>query len=90
MAAEANDAARATTDRMAVFGPEMRAVLKQIERTQWQQKPVGPMARHVKLKAGEKQWARPVNMALEHQFRVRTPTLTSGLAVFARGFPATV
>ena len=47
----------------------MKTVLKQIERTQWQQKPVGPMAQHVKLKDADKQWARPVNMALEHQFR---------------------
>lgn len=47
--ADIADARRASTDPMAVFGPGMKQVLQKIGKCKWSEKPIGPLAKHVKL-----------------------------------------
>lgn len=45
-----------------VFGDNIPAVLQDIERERWNEKPIGPFGRFIKLK--EPQWARTIESVL--------------------------
>ncbi|TIA89765.1 hypothetical protein E3P99_01907 [Wallemia hederae] len=61
---EINQIKASQNNRQAAFGPKMPDIIREIDRQQWNEKPIGPLGRYVKLIDGK--WGRVLESVLGH------------------------